>query len=127
MVVYGSFSGLERGSGPVKIWHYLNPKYHLMPNTIWCVVLKTVRNLASFTAIIVTNKCVNNAEMNIRRIRQPRITKWSIINNESSNFLWRNARFTPQKTLIFSVRNAKFPFVTNAQLQKNIAVTCLLI
>lgn len=68
-----------------------------LARTIWFVVLKTAKRTASFSAIIVIDEWVNNAKMNIKRVWKPRTMKWSLIDNENDNFLWRNARTTQLK------------------------------
>uniref|UniRef100_K1Q1E1 Uncharacterized protein n=1 Tax=Magallana gigas TaxID=29159 RepID=K1Q1E1_MAGGI len=53
--------------------------------------------MPNFTAILVTNQCVNNAGTNIRRIRKPRTMKWFFTDNENDNFLKGNAVITQIK------------------------------
>lgn len=42
-----------------------------LEDVLFLLALKTVRRIGSFTAMNVTNKCVNNAERNTRKIQIP--------------------------------------------------------
>lgn len=61
-----------------------------MEDVLFLLALKTVRRIGSFTAMNVTNKCVNNAERNTRRIQvQKKTKKHEVVpyNQRNHNFL----------------------------------------
>ena len=64
----------------------------LLCSTIWSVVLKIVRRIASFTAMLVTDHCVRNAGANIKKVPTSETMKLSLTVTESISFLCRNAK-----------------------------------
>lgn len=94
--------------------HCLKKKYPTQPNIIWFVVLESVRTTASFTAIIVIDNSVRNAQMNIRKVRKTITTKWSLTDNANHNFLKRNASFTKNEMYIYFVKIVMFHCVLSA-------------
>ena len=64
----------------------------LLCSTIWFVVLKTVRKMDNFTAMIVTDHCVNNAETNIKNFLKPKTIKLSFTDTANISFLWKYAK-----------------------------------
>ena len=74
---------------------------NLLCNTLWFVALKTVRIMASFIAIIVTNNCVNNAETNIRKVQTYKFMKLVLTPTTDISYLWRNTISTQHETHIF--------------------------
>ena len=87
----------------------------LLASTTWSVVLKNVRRMVSFTAMLVTDHCVNNAETIIYRIQKQKPMKLSFIDTANISFLWRNANSIQHEMLICFVENAKLRSVLNAQ------------
>lgn len=63
-----------------EVWQFLTqmamsleekPDTAQLEDVLFLLALKTVRRIGSFTAMNVTNKCVNNAERNTRKIQIP--------------------------------------------------------
>lgn len=80
-----------------EVWQFLTqmamsleekPDTAQMEDVLFLLALKTVRRIGSFTAMNVTNKCVNNAERNTRRIQiqKKKNTKWFLTINETTTF-----------------------------------------
>ena len=86
----------------------------LLCSTIWFVVLKTVRKMANFTAIIVTVHCVNNAETNIKNVPKPKTMKLSFTETANISFPWKYAKTIQHEIKNCFVENVAFPYALNA-------------
>ena len=86
----------------------------LLCSTIWFVVLKTVRKMASFTAMLATDHCVNNAETNMKKVPTPKPMKLSFTDTANISFPWKYAKTIQQEIKNCFVKNAAFPYVLNA-------------
>ena len=86
----------------------------LLCSTIWFVVLKTVREMANFTAMIVTNPYVNNAETTIKNVLKPNTMKLSFTDTANISFLWKYAKTTQLEMKTSFAKIAKLLYAQNA-------------
>ena len=86
----------------------------LLCSTIWFVVLKIVRRMASFTAMLATYHCVNNAETNIKKVPTPKTMKLSFTDTTNIIFPWKYAKTIQHETKSCFVENVAFPYALNA-------------
>ena len=86
----------------------------MLCSTIWFVVLKTVRIMASFTAMIVIDHYVKNAEIDIKNFQGPKTMKLSFTDIANISFLWKYAKTTQHEIYTSFVEIAKLPYAPNA-------------
>ena len=86
----------------------------LLCSTIWFVALKTARRMVSFTAMLVTNHCVNNAETNIKKVPTPKTMKLYFTDTANISFLWKNAKIIQHEIQTSFAGTAKLLYAPNA-------------
>ena len=86
----------------------------LLCSIFWFVVLKTVRRMASFTAMLATDHCVNNAKTNMKKVLTPKPMKLSFTDTTNISFPWKNVNTTQHEIKSCFVENVAFPYALNA-------------
>nr|XP_034312077.1 uncharacterized protein LOC117684374 [Crassostrea gigas] len=89
----------------------------MQPSTTWCVALKSVRRTVSFTAILVTCNCVNNAEMNTRRVRKPRTMKWFFYRQRQHQLPVEQCKDHPTRNIDMLCEDCQIPVCSKCVIQ----------
>ena len=88
----------------------------LLCSTTWSVVLKIVRGMVSFTAMLVTDHYVNNADTNIKKVPTPKTMKLSLTDTANKSF--EICQDHPTRNLDIFCREYKTPICSKCSTMK---------
>lgn len=112
-----------------EVWQFLTqmamsleekPDTAQMEDVLFLLALKTVRRIGSFTAMNVTNKCVNNAERNTRRIQiqKKKKTRSGSLQSTKPQLSVKKCKLHPTRKIEINLKDSNLPLCLKCVVKK---------